>query len=100
MVCYRMSEIERGLHRAKISRFLGIVIFMYFNEHNPPHFHVEYNEFRASILIDSFGLMDGGLPPRVLSLVIEWASEHQSELMDNWNALRTTGDFHRIKPLT
>uniref|UniRef100_E6QR00 DUF4160 domain-containing protein n=1 Tax=mine drainage metagenome TaxID=410659 RepID=E6QR00_9ZZZZ len=61
---------------------------------------MKYNEFRASILFDSLGVMEGKLPPRVLSLVIEWASEHQSELMDNWQALRTTGDFHRIKPLT
>jgi hypothetical protein len=83
----------------EISRFLGIVIFMYFNEHNPPHFHVEYNEFKAAIFIDSLGVMEGKLPNKVLSLVVEWASEHQEELMTNWQVLRTTGDYHKIRPL-
>ena len=83
----------------EISRFLGIIIFMHFREHNPPHFHVEYNEFEASLTINPVALMDGKLPSRVLSLVIEWASEHQTELVENWDALRTTGLFHRIAPL-
>lgn len=43
----------------EISRFLGIVIYMYFNEHNPPHFHAEYNEFKASISIENLGLIEG-----------------------------------------
>jgi hypothetical protein len=83
----------------EISRFLGILILMHFREHNPPHFHVEYNEFRASLTIEPLALTEGKLPPRVHSLVIEWASEHQAELLENWNALRTTGLFHRIAPL-
>ena len=83
----------------EISRFLGIVIYMYFNEHNPPHFHVEYNEYKASILIDSLGIMEGKLPPRVFSLAVEWASEHQEELLGNWNSLRSIGKYHRIAPL-
>lgn len=83
----------------EISRFLGIVIYMYFNEHNPPHFHAEYNEHKASILIDSLGLMEGKLPSKVLSLVVEWAQEHQDELRDNWNSMKTTGGYHKIQPL-
>ena len=55
----------------EISRFLGIVIQMYFNEHNPPHFHVQYNEYRAALLIESLGVMEGKLPAKVLSLVVE-----------------------------
>ncbi len=43
----------------EISRFLGIVIYMYFNEHSPPHFHAEYNEFKASIAINTLGLVEG-----------------------------------------
>lgn len=84
----------------EISRFLGIVIYMYLREHNPPHFHVEYNEFRAMIDIKSFSLREGKLPPRVLSLVIEWASSHQDELLENWNSLQKSGVFHKITPLT
>lgn len=83
----------------EIARFLGILILMHFREHNPPHFHVEYNEFEATLTIQPLSLLDGKLPPRVLSLVIEWASEHQQELLENWNSLRTTGAFHRIAPL-
>ena len=83
----------------EISRFLGIVIRMYFNDHNPPHFHVEYNEFEASVVIATLGIMEGGLPPRVLSLAIEWASLHQTELLENWNGIRATGAYHRIEPL-
>lgn len=58
----------------EISRFLGIVIRMYFNAHNPPHFHVEYNEFEASVVIETLGIMEGRLPAKVLSLAVEWAS--------------------------
>ena len=83
----------------EISRFLGIVIYMYFNEHNPPHFHAEYNEHKASILIKTLGLMEGKLPSKVMSLVIEWAQEHQEELLENWNSIKETGQYRKIKPL-
>ena len=83
----------------EISRFLGIVIRMYFNDHNPPHFHVEYNEFEASVVIETLGMMEGRLPARVLSLVVEWASLHQIELLENWEGIRTNGVCHRIEPL-
>ena len=55
----------------EISRFLGIVITMYFNDHNPPHFHVRYEEYRALVGIEPLELREGRLPPRVLGLVIE-----------------------------
>ncbi|MDH4459302.1 MAG: DUF4160 domain-containing protein [Nevskia sp.] len=83
----------------EISRFLGIVITMYFKDHNPPHFHVQYNDYRAQIAIATLGTIEGQLPPRVLSLVVEWASIHRDELMTNWTDLSTTGQFHKIEPL-
>lgn len=83
----------------EISRFLGIKILMYFNEHNPPHFHVEYNEFKASIDIKTFGVMEGKVPSKVLGLVVEWAEDHQDELLQNWEDIRTTGEYHKIDPL-
>jgi hypothetical protein len=55
----------------EITRFLGIVILMYFDEHNPPHFHVKYNEFRATIDIETLNISMGSLPARVRGLVIE-----------------------------
>ena len=83
----------------EISRFLGIVITMYFNDHNPPHFHVRYEEFRAIVGIDPLKLREGWLPPRVLGLVMEWAELHQSELRENWTTIETEGKFKRIAPL-
>jgi len=83
----------------EISRFLGVVILMHFREHNPPHFHARYNEYEAAILIESLGVMQGQLPPRVLSLVVEWAGLHQAELLENWATLQSTGRYQRIEPL-
>jgi hypothetical protein len=79
----------------EISRFLGIVISMYFDEHNPPHFHIQYNEYRASMDIQTFNLTAGTLPARVRGLVEEWAELHREELLGMWE----TTDFHRIQPL-
>ena len=59
----------------EISRFLGIMITMYFNDHNPPHFHVRYDEYRALVGIEPLELREGRLPPRVLGLVIEWGGD-------------------------
>lgn len=83
----------------EICRFLGIIIRMHFNDHNPPHFHVEYNEWEASIVIETLGTMEGTLPPRVLSLVVEWAGLHQRELHENWQSIRDAGTIRRIEPL-
>ena len=79
----------------EICRFLGIVISMYFNEHNPPHFHVRYNEYRAVLGIRTLNVMDGHLPARVRGLVEEWAELHQQELHAMWESK----DFHPVEPL-
>ena len=83
----------------ELSRFLGIVILMYFDDHSPPHFHVRYNDFRATISVKDLLLMEGELPPRVLGLVVEWADLHKSELLDNWNMLQENGKWVKIEPL-
>ena len=82
-----------------ISRFLGIIIAMYYQDHNPPHFHVRYNEYRASVSINDLALLDGKLPPKVLGLVIEWASQHQQELMEDWKLAEELEALKPIKPL-
>ena len=79
----------------EISRFLGIVISMYFDEHNPPHFHIKYNDYRASMNIRDFNITAGFLPAKVRGLVSEWAELHQDELLHMWE----TKKFYRIKPL-
>lgn len=83
----------------EISRFFGIVIKMYFDDHNPPHFHAKYANYKAAICIKDFKILEGSLPPKALSLVVEWASLHQKELLKNWNELQKSHSFKKIKPL-
>jgi hypothetical protein len=68
---------------------------MYFDEHNPPHFHVRYNDYRASIEIESLNVMAGTIPGKVRGLVEEWAELHRAELLQMWNSQ----DFHKLEPL-
>ena len=82
----------------EISRFYGIVITMFFSEHNPPHFHVRYMEHRALIDIDN-GTITGSLPRRALKLVYDWLDLHQEELMENWYRMQRGEDFIKIEPL-
>lgn len=82
----------------ELSRFLGIIIFMNFNDHAPPHFHAKYGEYQIKVEIDS-GLIEGKFPPRGLRLVLEWQGLHKQELLDNWNSIMNTGEFHKIAPL-
>ncbi|MGA3186910.1 MAG: DUF4160 domain-containing protein [Bryobacteraceae bacterium] len=72
----------------EISRFFGIIIAMFYNDHPPPHFHVRHGGDRATIGIEDLALLDGELSPTVLGLVIEWAALHRLELLDNWNRAR------------
>ena len=82
----------------EISRFLGIVIGMFYSEHGRPHFHAVYGEQEASIEIDG-GVVHGSLPPRALRLVLEWSSLHRAELDENWRLAREGRPLNRIAPL-
>ena len=82
----------------EISRFLGIVIGMFFNEHGPPHFHAVYGEHKITVEIES-GSVRGAFPTRALRLVLEWASLHKQELMANWERARRREPLMRIEPL-
>jgi hypothetical protein len=83
----------------EISRFFGIIIAMFYNDHPPPHFHVRYGSQRAVIGIEDLALLEGDLSPRVLGLVIEWAALHRRELLDNWNQARRQMPLSRVQPL-
>ncbi len=72
---------------------------MFFNEHAPPHFHVKYAEFEAAIDIRNFSVLRGNLPPKALALVVEWAAQHQEELMEDWKLAEMHGDLRAIEPL-
>ena len=82
----------------EISRFYGIIIYMYINDHNPPHFHVWYNEYEAVITIDE-GIVIGSLPRRELKLVYEWLDIHKEELLENWRLLSNSELANKIEPL-
>ena len=83
----------------EISRFYGIIIKMFYKDHNPPHFHAEYQEFEAIIDINTLQVVKGDLPKRALILVIEWALEHRIELMGNWEKAKIPDSLSNIKPL-
>ncbi|MGA2091603.1 MAG: DUF4160 domain-containing protein [Endomicrobiales bacterium] len=83
----------------ELSRFLGIIITMYYKEHAPPHFHAKYGERRASFSIIDFKLIEGKLPKRVISLVLEWAFEHRNELLEDWKLAQKHENLKKIKPL-
>jgi len=83
----------------EISRFLGIVIAMYFKEHSPPHFHAKYGGQRAAFSIQDLQLIEGNLPPRVVSIVLEWAFVHREELMENWKRVERREELRKIDPL-
>lgn len=82
-----------------VSYFLGIAIYMYFNDHLPPHFHAEYGGDEALYEIRTLRVYEGKLPRRVHNLVIEWADLHRDELMDNWERARRGQDLLDIAPL-
>ena len=82
----------------EISRFLGVVIGMFYSAHGVPHFHAVYGEYEASIVIES-ERVHGALPRRALALVLEWNRLHRQELLDNWERARAGQPLNRIAPL-
>jgi hypothetical protein len=83
----------------EISRFLGMIITMYYNDHAPPHFHVRYGEQRAKIDLESGELLDGRLPRRALELVREWRVINEQELRQNWQRALAREPLNKIEPL-
>ena len=88
-----------GLEVPEISRFFGIRISMFYDEHAPPHFHARYGDESASIEIESLAIVAGSLPGRVLGLVVEWGSAHRAELWADWDRARLAEPLFPIEPL-
>ncbi|MCF8367066.1 MAG: DUF4160 domain-containing protein [Bacteroidales bacterium] len=85
---------------AEISRFFGIIIQMYGNDHNPPHLHANYNEYRAILEIETGEILMGILPGKQLKFVQVWIEIHKEELLENFNNFRAdVQTFKKIKPL-
>jgi hypothetical protein len=83
----------------EISLFCGIRITMNWNEHNPPHFHVEYAEHNATVLIQECIVDKGNLPNRQLKFVLAWCELHREELMQNWELSKDGKPLNAIAPL-
>ena len=83
-----------------IAMFYGIAIRMYFDEHPQPHFHAYSGGQVAAISIETLEVIEGRLPRRALTLVLEWASEHRDELRKNWKIAEAHGTLRKIEPLS
>ena len=82
-----------------ISRFLGIVIAMYYNEHGPPHFHARYGDRVIRVGIEDGRILSGRFPRRAQSLVLEWLELHRNELLENWELAEVRKPLMKIAPL-
>ncbi len=82
----------------EISRFLGIIIFMNWNDHPLPHFHACYGEHEITVEIAT-GIVRGEFPKRALRAVLDWLDEHKEELLDNWRLAEQRKPLHAIAPL-
>jgi hypothetical protein len=82
-----------------ISRFFGVVIAMYFDDHGPPHFHARHGGFAAKVRIDTLEAIESTLGRRQLRFVLAWAELHQAELLENWRLARIGEKLHEIDPL-
>jgi hypothetical protein len=84
-----------------VSMFYGIIIRLYYapREHNPPHFHAYYNEFKATVDIQTCEIVEGSLPTKQRKLVQAWAELRQEELMADWNLVMNGEEPFNIPPL-
>ncbi|MGH9360599.1 MAG: DUF4160 domain-containing protein [Thermoanaerobaculia bacterium] len=82
----------------ELSRFLGIVIGMFYSEHGVAHFHAVYGEHEISVEIET-GTVHGTFPSRAQRLVLEWAQLHRQELLENWQLAKQGQPLARIAPL-
>lgn len=83
----------------EISRFFGIVIRMYYDDHGIPHFHASYGDHEAKVGINPIQVIEGEIPKRALSLVLEWTALHQKDLAENWKLARDEQKLNKIMPL-
>jgi len=82
----------------EISRFLGVIIYMLYNEHNPPHFHAQYGEYKITVEILS-GIIEGKFPKRALKAVLEWLELYKDQLLEDWELAAKHEKLKKIPPL-
>ncbi|MBF0408351.1 MAG: DUF4160 domain-containing protein [Candidatus Riflebacteria bacterium] len=82
----------------ELCRFLGIVIYMLYDDHHPPHFHAEYGDYKVSVEIET-GIIEGRFPRRALSALMEWYEKHKEELAEDWSLAAEHQPLKKISPL-
>ena len=82
----------------EISRFLGISIYIYYDEHNPPHFHAQYGDYSIIVEIKT-GIVRGNFPKIALRAVLDWHDLHKDELMKDWELAMVGSVLNKIEPL-
>jgi hypothetical protein len=82
----------------EICRFYGIIVFINYNDHSPPHFHARYQDQEVTIEIQT-GLVRGKMSARALKMLFEWSETHRDELMHNWQLARERKPLEKISPL-
>ena len=82
----------------EISRFYGIIVQMFYADHNPPHFHAAYGEYKAVIDFQN-EIVNGYMPSRALKLIFEWMEIHKNELLENWELAVKGEQLNKIEPL-
>lgn len=92
------KHIEAQENMPEVSRFYGIVVFINYNDHTPPHFHARYQEQEVIIEIQT-GIVQGKMSKRALRMLLEWSEKHQDELMRNWELSRERKPLDKIPPL-
>ncbi len=82
-----------------LSRFYGIIIFMNYNDHNPPHFHARYQDQEVTVSLET-GIIQGHMSRRALGMIFEWSEKHRDELLKNWELAQARKRLVQIPPLT
>lgn len=83
----------------EISRFLGIIIAMYYNDHAPPHFHARYGDHEIRVAIETGEILSGSFPARAQRMVLEWLDLHRDELVEDWDLAEQRKPLRKIEPL-
>lgn len=83
----------------EISRFYGIIVAMFYEDHSPPHFHARYGGHKVMITIETMEILEGNFPRRALGLLLEWASLHRDELRQEWRLAMEKNALYPIAPL-
>jgi len=82
-----------------ISQFYGIKIYIYYDDHNEPHFHAYYGKYEAEIAIKSGELLEGNLPPSAKKLIKQWMKVHKEDLLEDWGLAEKHEKLKKIDPL-